>query len=299
VALATAELPAPGWADAQRVRIATEALLSRQFAATPICAAHERDDEARRDEMTPLLTVSNERCHVLQLDPALAEAIPDERRQQALEECVAREVSIPVGRWHGAPLATPDGGIGMLLLSGLLIRRVGIVGRYGAELLGAGDVLRPWESEEESPTLSLSTAWRVLQACRLAVLDDNFTSCMGSYPELAGTLVGRAVGRSRSLAVNIAIVHQARVDVRLHMLFWHLAGRWGKVGPDGVTLPLRLTHAVLADLSAARRPTVTSALTQLAKRGVVRPTEAGWLLAGDPPGELHDLSPAGAAANGS
>ncbi len=238
--------------------------------------------------MNVLSTASQEQCHVLRADPALAEAIPADRRQQAIDGCVARQVSIPVGRWHGAPLADPDGGIGMLVLSGLLIRRVGLGGRHGAELLGSGDVLRPWDKLDESPTLPLSTAWRVLQACRLAVLDDEFIGCMGAYPELAGALVGRAVGRSRSLAVNIAIVHQARVDVRLHMLLWFLAGRWGRVSPDGVMLPLRLTHAVLAELSAARRPTVTSALTALAKQDVVVPTDNGWLLKGSPPGELRD-----------
>ncbi len=84
----------------------------------------------------------------------------------------------------------------------------------------------------------------------------------------------------------MAIVHQARVDVRLHMLLWHLASRWGRVGNEGVSLPLRLTHAVLSELVAARRPTVTSALTQLAKRelGAARRTAAGCC-AGDPPGE--------------
>jgi hypothetical protein len=74
--------------------------------------------------------------------------------------------------------------------------------------------------------------------------------------------------------VTLAIVHQARVDVRLHMLFWHLAARWGRVRADGVALPLRLTHSVLAELVAARRPTVTSALTDLARRGLVRPVAA-------------------------
>jgi CRP-like cAMP-binding protein len=238
--------------------------------------------------MNTLATASQKQCYVLRADPALAEVIPAGRRQQAIDGCMAREVSIPVGRWHGAPLADPDGGIGMLVLSGLLIRRVGLGGRYGAELLGAGDVLRPWERQDESPTLPLSTAWRVLQACKLAVLDDEFVGCMSAYPELAGALVGRAVGRSRSLAVNIAIVHQARVDVRLHMLLWFLAGRWGRVSPEGVMLPLRLTHAVLAELSAARRPTVTSALSQLAKQELVVPTENGWLLRGSPPVELQD-----------
>ena len=102
--------------------------------------------------------------------------------------------------------------------------------------------------------------------------------------------MGRAVSRSRNIAVNMAIVHQARVDVRLHMLFWHLAARWGRVGSEGVTVPLRLTHAVLAELVAARRPTVTSALTLLSKRGLVRSTDGGWLLSGEPPGEVGELS---------
>ena len=222
---------------------------------------------------------------MLRADPALAEAIPEDRREQAIEECTAAEITLPVGRWHGAPLAEPDVGIGMLLLSGLLIRRVGLGGRYGAELLGAGDVLRPWDKQDESPTLPLSAGWRVLQPTRLAVLDNDFTGCMGAHPELAGALVGRAVGRSRSLAVNIAIVHQARVEVRLHMLLWFLSGRWGRVSPEGVLLPVRLTHAVLAELSAARRPTVTSALSHLARQDLVVPTETGWLLKGNAPGE--------------
>jgi CRP-like cAMP-binding protein len=163
---------------------------------------------------------------------------------------------------------------------------VGIGGRFGAELLGDGDVLRPWEGEEEPPTLQMTTGWRVLEAVRLAILDDAFMNQLAVYPELGGRLVGRAVSRSRSLAVNMAIVHQARVDVRLHMLLWHLASRWGRVGAEGVTVPLRLTHAVLSELVAARRPTVTSALTGLGKRDLVRSTDAGWLLRGDPPGEL-------------
>jgi CRP-like cAMP-binding protein len=93
----------------------------------------------------------------------------------------------------------------------------------------------------------------------------------------------------------MAIVHQARVDVRLHLLFWHLAARWGRVGSGGVTVPLRLTHAVLAELAAARRPTVTSALTQLAGEGLVRPVDGGWLLSGEPPGALRELAPVAAA----
>jgi CRP-like cAMP-binding protein len=102
--------------------------------------------------------------------------------------------------------------------------------------------------------------------------------------------MSRAVQRSRHLAVNMAIVHQARVDVRLHMVLWHLASRWGRVRGDGVAVPIRLTHTVLADLVAARRPTVTTALSELARQGVVRAVDDGWLLAGPPPGEFVSIN---------
>lgn len=95
--------------------------------------------------------------------------------------------------------------------------------------------------------------------------------------------VERAIRRSRRLVVNMAIIHQARVDDRLLLLFWHFAGRWGRVRGDGVLLPFRLTHTVLADLVAARRPTVTSALSDLSRRGLVRAIGEGWLLTGSPP----------------
>jgi hypothetical protein len=245
--------------------------------------------------MTPTTTPLSEPCRLLERDPGLAEAIPEERRRQAVEEILTREVGLAPGRWRSGPAIGGDGGIGLLVLSGLLIRRVGIGGRYGAELLGEGDVLRPWEGDEEPPTLQMTAGWRVLEPVRVAVLDETFEAYLASYPELAGRLVGRAVTRSRALAVNMAIVHQARVDVRLHMLLWHLAGRWGRVGNEGVSLPLRLTHAVLSELVAARRPTVTSALTALGKRGLVLQVDHGWLLRGDPPGEMDgDLAAIGA-----
>ena len=112
---------------------------------------------------------------------------------------------------------------------------------------------------------------------------------LARYPELIGGLVGRTLERSRNLAVNMAIVHQPRVDVRLHMLFWQLADRWGRVRSDGISVPLHLTHTVLAELVAARRPTVTSALSELADQGLLRAVDGAWLLSGEPPGELLEL----------
>lgn len=228
-------------------------------------------------------------CHVLREDAELGDAIAPERRAEAIEVCTAREIRFPTG--EGVNESSPlESGLGILVLRGLLIRRVGIDGRFGAELLGEGDLLRPWQWESDSPTLSLEMAWSIVEPTRLALLDEDFTlRCIGAFPELASPLVGRAMQRARHLAVNMAIVHQARVDVRVHMLLWHLAGRWGRVRSEGTVLRMRLTHAVLADLVAARRPTVTSAISELVRAGLVQTKGDEWVLFGEPPGELSRL----------
>lgn len=238
------------------------------------------------------VTTSANVCWVLREDPELAEAIEPSRRAQAIDALIAREVRIGPGEWRNRPIPV-DGGIGLLVLEGVLLHRVGIDDRFGAELIGEGDVLRSLRGEGEASTLPLTAQWLVLEAARVAVLDERFVRQLARFPEVAGRLFGRSVLRSRQLAVNMAIVHQARVDLRLHLLFWHLAGRWGRVRSDGVLVPLRLTHAVLADLVAARRPTVTSALSDLSRRGLVRAAGDGWLLAGPPPGRSADHGPGG------
>jgi CRP/FNR family transcriptional regulator, cyclic AMP receptor protein len=220
-------------------------------------------------------------CYVLREDPELAEGIDASVRPQALDTVVTREIQLASGAWPNRKLML-ESGLGLLLLDGVLLHRIGIERRFGAELLGQGDVLRAPYQEGES-TLSLTNDWLVLEPSRLALLDERFVLQLAHFPEVAGRLFSRAIARSRQLAVNMAIVHQARVDMRLHLLFWHLADRWGRVRPDGVVVPLRLTHAVLSDLVAARRPTVTSALSELARRGLLRPVDEGWLLSGDPP----------------
>jgi CRP-like cAMP-binding protein len=232
--------------------------------------------------------------HVLRADPELADALPPALRARAAEECVARTHSIKRGRWQPEDDAADwvgPGGIGLLVLEGMLVRRVGVDGRFGAEILGEGDVLRPWQGAEPAGTLNRTSGFRVLEATRVAVLDEPVAVAMAAYPPLIGRLVGRALDRSRNLAINMAIIHQARVNVRLLMVLWHLADRWGRVRSEGVVLPLHLTHSVLADLVAARRPTVTSALTELARQELVTPLDRGWLLSGDPPGELLEIQP--------
>lgn len=235
-------------------------------------------------------------AQILAEDPELAEVLPAAERARAVEQCLAPTVTIRRGRWDGERMRVRSGGIGLLILQGLMIRRVGIDGRFGAELLGEGDLLRPWQGADIGATLPYTTGWRAIEATQIAVLDSRAAERIARFPPLIGALMARAVSRSRNLAVNMAIIHHPRIQVRLHMLFWHLAARWGRVRRDGIVVSLRLTHSVIADLVAAQRPSVSGSLKKLEARGVLRTVEDGWLLCGEPPTELLELQGVSVAA---
>ncbi len=195
-------------------------------------------------------------------------------------------LTLAAGPWHAE--VAPEG-LGLLVLGGLLIRRVGIDGRFGAELLGEGDLLRPWQQLGPGSSLTLATDWRVLAPVRVATLDARVSLRLARYPQLAVSLIDRALRRARALSATMAIVHQSHLETRLLMLLWLLADRWGRVRPDGTLLALSLTHEVLAELIAARPPTVSTALAALAREGRVTRSPEGFLLHGEPPRELLEI----------
>jgi CRP/FNR family cyclic AMP-dependent transcriptional regulator len=228
--------------------------------------------------------VTGARSYVLDADPDLAELVPEARLGAARESSLAAVLDVPAGLWDARLEADrARDGYGLLVLGGVLIRRVGYGGRFGAELLAGGDLLRPWEFDGED-TIGFETAWRVLAPCRMAVLDLGWTERMSGYPRVGPALAGRALARSRRLAAMMAIAQQPRLDDRLWMLFWELADRHGRVHADGVHVDLPLTHEVLSHLVAARRPSVSGALSKLAEQGRVRRNGRGWVLTGEPPG---------------
>jgi CRP/FNR family transcriptional regulator, cyclic AMP receptor protein len=224
-------------------------------------------------------------CRVLLLDPDLASGLDGRRLERARQECIAIEVIVDEGIWNPeeAEGEAARGGIGLLILDGLLVRRVGAEGRYGAELLGPGDLLRPWEHDGEDATLPFATSFHVNERLKLAVLDLKATARMAPYPEVVGALVGRAMQRARHFAVTMAIAHYPRIDRRLLLLLWHMADRWGRVTSEGIRIPLRLTHTLLADLVASRRPSVTTGLAQLEHEGYLTRHENVIVLRGEPP----------------
>ena len=220
---------------------------------------------------------------VLDADAGLR-AVVGERVSRARNASLAGVLALRTGSWNAIEQAElARGGFGLLVLDGVLLRRVGVEGRFGAELLAQGDLLRPWQHDGEGGVLPFETTWRVVVATRLAILDVRWAARMAPFPEVAGELAGRCLERSLRLAAIMAIVQQPRLDQRLWLLFWELADRYGKVHRDGVHIDLPLTHEVISQLAAARRPSVSAALSRLSARGVLRREGRHWVVTGEGP----------------
>jgi CRP-like cAMP-binding protein len=233
---------------------------------------------------SPFSGRTHEIAGVLQGDPELAEAVVAEHREAAVRASRARVVRVGRGEWNAREQAQAvRGGYGLLVLSGLLIRRVGITGHVGAELLGPGDLLRPLEHDGELATLPFAAAWRALEVLRLAVLDRAWSERMSSFPDIGIALTARAMLRSRRLANTLVIASHPRLEERLLLLLWELADRYGTVHPDGVHISLPLTHEVLAELAGARRPSVSAAVGRLVRAGQIAREDRVWILHGEPP----------------
>jgi CRP/FNR family cyclic AMP-dependent transcriptional regulator len=231
------------------------------------------------------------RISLLDIDPDLAEGLAPEALAVARRHAVARTHTIDPGPWSPDEFGEIDQhpSIGFYVVDGLLTREVHFAGRATAELLGAGDLIRPWAQDANLSNLPLECRWQVLERARIAVLDSHVTTVIGRFPPIVDALVGRMAERSRALAFQLALSQITRVEARLVVVLWHLGERWGRVRTDGVLLGVRLTHETLAKLVGARRPSVTTAMTALSRRGWIERTDDGWLLHGDAAEQIAEL----------
>jgi len=226
------------------------------------------------------MTEETRGCVVRLLDEAeeLAAALGP-RAADAREEVLVHVEALEPGPWSPPAPDEVREGLGFYLLDGLLAREIELLGISCTELLGTGDLLRPWDHDGRDAPVPATVRWEVLQPARVAMLDRRFVATGARWPELITALASSALQRSRWLSVQLAVRCLSGVDVRLLVVLWHMADRWGRVGPGGVELPLPLTHAQLGRLVAAQRPSVTRGLTRLRERGFVeRRDDGSWLL---------------------
>ena len=235
--------------------------------------------------MGSLLTMqTTDAVLLLDADPDLGGALAPDEFAVARRHLRARRRVLDPGPWDPGQEPEPRGHLGLLVVEGVLVRDVSLRGRCCTEVLGAGDVLRPWDEAEASvASVDHAYRWQVLSRASIAELDARLGSLMAQWPSLMSVLLQRSLRRVRTMGLQYALTQVQGVDVRLHLVLWHLADRWGRVTPDGVVLGLPLTHQMLGRLIGARRPSVTSALQRLHRDGLVQRTDdGGWLLRGAP-----------------
>ena len=226
---------------------------------------------------------------IVDADPELADLLDEAELERARRGALTRERRLSPGDWDATGAIEPDKHHrGFLIIEGLLSREVNVLDRTCVELLGPGDVLRPWRWDPEGSHVHAEVGWIVLEQTRLAVLDHGLVVRMNPWPQLGVELFARGTRRAHHLAVALAIAHHQRVDDRLLLTLWHLAERWGRVVPDAIIVPLPLSHQRLADLVGAHRPSVTKAIGELSASGALSRRDDGvWMLHGAPPAQLR------------
>ena len=231
------------------------------------------------------------RDHLIDLDPDLAAGLEPEHAEAAREHVRARLFNLDgdelTGKW-----GDPSAGIaGLLIVQGAMLREVSAAQRVTAELVGPGDLIRPFEEDgEEDLPVRADIYWRVVQPVVVAVIDAHVLQAASRWPSVLAALTARGVRRSQRLSVNLSISHMVRIADRLLLLFWHLSTTWGRVTRDGVVINVPLTHAQLALMVGSERPSVTTALGRLADEGLItRLPSRGWLLQGPVPSDISAL----------
>lgn len=227
---------------------------------------------------------------LLDKDPDLGAGLDREQFQVARRLTGTTVLKQERGDWaQPEPMARDV--LGLLVLGGVAGARIEVEGRRGLELVGTGDILRPWVGLEPDDEWPLATRWSVFSRLEMAIIDTRLAPVMTRWPALLNAFVQRQTLRQRRLLFQLAVLSMNSVENRLLYELWHLADRWGRMTSEGAVLDLPISHNDLADLVGARRPTVTTSLVALRDaNAVVRGAARGrWILKGGPPPDLDRL----------
>ncbi|HEU4736886.1 MAG TPA: helix-turn-helix domain-containing protein [Solirubrobacterales bacterium] len=218
---------------------------------------------------------------LLECEPELGDGLSEEDLAAASHALPVPIAVLKKGLWSPRSEPSEVGCLGYLIAKGLLVRRVEVAQGSSVELLGSGDLLRPWQEDASSFCVA---SWEVLEQSILLALGPGFTRGLAQWPTIAANLAMRGLRRSRALAADAAIASIVGIEERLLIMLWHLAERWGEPSADGIRLSIRIPHRLLAEMMGARRPSITSALAQLQEAGRLDSSpHGGWTLLGDPP----------------
>jgi CRP/FNR family transcriptional regulator, cyclic AMP receptor protein len=243
------------------------------------------------DHADPARSVTTPRAvRVLEADPDLGPGIPHSQWELATAASAAPAFEFDRGPWRFAP-SPESGSFGALIIEGLILIRIEVGTRSHIEMLGAGDIASPWVgtgAELSSPSLLTAS---VVARARVALLDRRFALRTARWPEIHAALMQRCIDRARRLSLQSAINALPRIEERVEVTLWELAYRFGRVTREGIVVELPISHSQLADIVAAQRPSVSTAVVRLEDQGQISRTgRRTWLLRGSPPAMLASLA---------
>src|SRR3954471_3861432 len=122
-------------------------------------------------------------------DPDLFQDAPD---PGAAVASVAEARWVEAGEWDpDREGLDPRGHYGLLILDGIVLRRVVLGVRDSIELLGPGDIARPWVSFGTGSSIAIGVRWHIHQRARMANLDRRWATRMAPWPEVSSALMDR------------------------------------------------------------------------------------------------------------
>jgi len=212
-------------------------------------------------------------------DPDLGSGIGADERPHVERLLVVPGLTVPEGPLDLTAMAQ-EPQLGFLVLDGFITVNVLLSDRVASHLAGPGDVLHGMD--RAAAVLPANVSYAVSESARLAMLGRRFIAALRRWPELLVALHDRLRAQEQRQAVHAAIGKLRRIEERVLAILWHLGERWGRVTPDGVVVPLALTHEAIGRLAGAERPTVSLALNALAEMdAVVRRDDGAFVLRPD------------------
>jgi CRP/FNR family transcriptional regulator, cyclic AMP receptor protein len=226
----------------------------------------------------PRTIVSGSGVSLLDADPELRRSLNGNERAAASRMMLPIH-TIAAARSDIAALLAEASVIGLFVVEGMLSQRLRIGDQLSLRLLGPGDLCVSGQPRSALPIRygCIGTA-----ATKVALLDQKLLSGACRWPGITAGLLRRMAQQTEASAVHLAIAQLPRANDRLLAIMALLAGRWGQVTSDGTMIPLALTHASLGELIGSSRPTVTIALSHLARHGHLLKHDHGWLLPHQP-----------------
>ncbi len=216
---------------------------------------------------------------LLELDPDLGVGLPPDALASAQELAIVPVLRLDRGVWDPATAALHPALSGeplcLLVGRGLLMCSTAIGARSASVIAGPGEIV-PMPSPGESELCSRCIVM-VSEPAIVAVLDAHFMALARRWPALSAEILRRVSDQLRRASLAQAISHLSRTEDRVLAFAWHLSERFGRVGPEGVTVGVKLTHETIGRLIGAERSTVTLAIAVLEREGLLRRRSDGLI----------------------